>query len=188
MSIKIILGCMYSGKTSEVIRECKKWQSVGGNALCINFIGDDRYGSDGQAYSHDLNSVKCVKVNELSEINVNTVLASDLILINEAQFFGDLVEYCLIWCENYDKKIIVSGLDGDYQRKPFGKILDLIPYADSVIKLNAYCSICKDGTLAPFSKRFTAEKEQILIGSDIYGAVCRKHFLDETRHVQMLIN
>jgi len=176
MSIKIILGCMYSGKTSKVIKECKKWNSINRKSLCINFDGDNRYGEDENLYSHDLNSVQCVKVNNLSQIEKKMILENDLILINEAQFFDDLIECCSIWCDEYKKNIIVSGLDGDFKRQPFGKILDLIPMADSVTKLTAYCTICKDGTLAPFTKRITNEKEQIVIGSSNYIAVCRKCF------------
>lgn len=177
MSIQIVLGCMYSGKTSEVIRECKKWNSIDGKALCVNFAGDNRYGEDENLYSHDLNFVRCVKVSCLSQVDKNLILESDLVLINEAQFFSDLVEYCVEWCDVHNKKIIVSGLDGDFQRKPFGKILDLIPLADSVKKLNAYCTICKNGTLAPFTKRISGEKEQVVIGSNNYIAVCRKCFI-----------
>lgn len=176
MSIQIVVGCMYSGKTSEVIRECKKWNSINGKALCINFSGDNRYGEDENVYNHDLNFVECVKVCSLSQIEKKLIIESDLILINEAQFFPDLVEKCVEWCDVHNKKIIVSGLDGDFQRNPFGKILDLIPFADSVKKLNAYCSICKNGTLAPFTKRITNEKEQVVIGSTNYIAVCRKCF------------
>jgi thymidine kinase len=82
----------------------------------------------------------------------------------------------LTWCEKYGKDIIVSGLDGDFKRQPFGKILDLIPYANSVTKLNAFCSRCADGTLAQFTWRLSGEKDQIVIGSTNYIAICRKHY------------
>ena len=181
-SIKIVLGCMYSGKTTEVIKECKKWTSISKNALCINYIGDTRYSTDSNdtnLYSHDLHIVKCVMISKLSDVSIDLIKASDIILINEGQFFGDLIENCLLWCETYSKNIIVSGLDGDFKRKPFGKILDLIPYADSVVKMNAFCSLCADGTLANFTLRLSNEEEQILIGSKNYIAVCRKHYLEK---------
>lgn len=176
MSIKILLGCMYSGKTSELIAEYNRWVSISKNVTCINFEGDDRYGTDDKLYSHNLYNIQCEKVTLLEQLSEEIIKKSDVILINEGQFFGDLVEYCVKWCDEYGKNIIVSGLDGDFQRQPFGKILDLIPKADEVVKLNAFCAICKDGTHAMFTKRLTNEQEQVVIGSTNYIAVCRKHY------------
>jgi len=178
-SIKIILGCMFSGKTTEVIKECKRWESISKKVLCINYIGDDRFGKENNVSSHDLLKINCIKVEKLEDISIDIVANSDIIIINEGQFFIDIVPYCVTWCETYNKNIIVSGLDGTFERKPFGHLIELIPYADSVVKLNAYCSMCKDGTLAPFSFRITKEKKEILIGSaEHYTAVCRKHYIE----------
>jgi len=71
------------------------------------------------------------------------------------------------------KKIYVGGLDGDFERKKFGQILDLIPMCDKITKLTSLCSICKNGTPGIFSKRLTMETEQTIVGSDIYIPVCR---------------
>ena len=71
------------------------------------------------------------------------------------------------------KKIYVCGLDGDFERKKFGQILDLIPLCDKVSKLTSLCSICKNGTPGIFSKRITTEKKQTVVGSDNYIPVCR---------------
>jgi len=74
---------------------------------------------------------------------------------------------------NNKKKVYVCGLDGDFERKKFGSILDLIPLCDKVTKLTSLCSLCKDGTLGIFSMRLTCDKEQTLVGSDNYIPVCR---------------
>ena len=74
---------------------------------------------------------------------------------------------------NLNKKIYVCGLDGDFERKKFGQILDLIPLCDKVTKLTSICSICKNGTPGIFSKRITYETEQTVVGSDNYIPVCR---------------
>lgn len=177
MSIKITLGCMFSGKTSKVIEQYKKWKSIGKTVLCINNEIDNRYGNDDKMYNHNLDSVKCIKVKNLSDVTEEEIKMSDIILINEGQFFSDLKECCVKWCEQYSKHIIISGLDGDFERNKFGQILDLIPYSDEVEKMHAFCAICKDGTHALFTKRVTNEKEQILVGSSNYIAVCRKHYL-----------
>lgn len=71
----------------------------------------------------------------MAEIDNNLIKSVDCVLINEGQFFGDLVEFVERWCDEYKKDITVSGLDGDYKREKFGQILDLIPLADSVEKL-----------------------------------------------------
>ena len=176
-SIKIILGCMFSCKTSEVILECKKWFSIGRKALCINYYADERYGSDDAVYSHDKEKIECVKTDKLSDVNLDLISSADIIIINEGQFFSDLLDSCILWCETYGKDIIISGLDGDFKRKPFGQMLELIPYADSVIKLKAFCVICKDGTNAHFTKRLSDESMQVVIGTTNYIAVCRKHYL-----------
>ena len=76
------------------------------------------------------------------------------------------------------KHVIVVGLDGDSNRVNFGEIHKLIPLCDDIIKLKAYCSICKDGTLGLFSKRISESKEKVLVGSEEdYIAVCRKCYL-----------
>ena len=78
----------------------------------------------------------------------------------------------------YDKHVIVAGLDGDASRKPFGKLLELIPYADTIIKLKALCKKCNDGTEALFTSKKVHDDTTVDIGgSDKYEALCRKHFI-----------
>jgi thymidine kinase len=72
-----------------------------------------------------------------------------------------------------NKQIYICGLDGDFERKKFGSILDLIPLCDKVTKLTSLCSLCKNGTLGIFSMRLTKEKEQLVVGSENYIPVCR---------------
>lgn len=177
MSISVYLGCMYSGKTSQLIREYKRWRTVGKSVLCINYANDDRYGNDEFMYSHGMEKAKCVKVIKLSDIPKNLLNDSDIIMVNEGQFFTDLVDFCTKWCEIYNKNIIVCGLDGDFQRKPMGQMNELISICDNVEKLKALCNICKDGTPALFSWRNTNDQQQIVIGTD-YLPVCRRHYIE----------
>jgi thymidine kinase len=72
------------------------------------------------------------------------------------------------------KRVYISGLDGDFERKKIGQILDLIPLCDKVTKLTSICNKCKNGTPGIFSKRLTGEKEQTVIGADNYIPVCRE--------------
>ena len=112
------------------------------------------------------------KFDKLAQQHLNLHTAQ-VILINEAQFFNDLVP-CVIDMLKQNKKVYIAGLDGDFQQKKFGTILDLIPLCDKVTKLSSLCSLCKNGEAGIFSMRLTQEKEQMLIGSENYIPVCRK--------------
>jgi thymidine kinase len=104
--------------------------------------------------------------------NNEIIRNSDVILINEGQFFNNLYNIVNDMLKN-KKVVYICGLDGDFERKKFGEILDLIPLCDKVNKLTSLCSICKNGTSGIFSMRITNEKEQTVIGSDNYLPVCR---------------
>ena len=103
------------------------------------------------------------------------LVAADVIIINEGQFFEDLLP-AINHMLQHNKKIYVGGLDGDFERKKFGQILDLIPLCDKVTKMTSLCGLCKNGTAGIFSKRITLEKEQTVVGSDNYIPVCRACF------------
>jgi thymidine kinase len=181
MSIKIYLGCMFSGKTSELIGEYTRWADIGDEPVMINYAFDNRYGEDEFVSSHNKKKVPCIKTLELNNINDNLLINKNVILINEGQFFPDLIDFCVKWCEKYNKHIVVGGLDGDYKRQAFGKILDLIPYANEVHKLRAFCSVCKNGTPALFTKKIVFDNKQDIIdigGAEKYMPVCRYHYLN----------
>ena len=111
-------------------------------------------------------------INKLKKI-----YKADVILINEGQFFPDLYNVVKNMVEN-KKHVYICGLDGDFERKKFGQILDLIPLADKIEKLSSLCSLCKNGTRGIFSMRLTKEKTQTVIGSDNYIPVCRNCYED----------
>jgi thymidine kinase len=125
--------------------------------------------------------VNDVYVSEKEMINyidkIKNIYTADVILINEGQFFPDLYSVVKDMVEN-KKHVYVCGLDGDFERKKFGQILDLIPIADKIEKLSSLCSLCKNGTRGIFSMRLTKEKTQTLIGSDNYIPVCRNCYED----------
>ena len=181
--LEIILGCMFSGKTSRLIEIYKKCIFCNIKVCIINHSDDTRY-DDNMLSTHDKIMVPCIQTTYISNLwfsrNIDTTKdfynklhESDVILINEAQFFPDLYN-CVISMLSENKQIYIAGLDGDFNREKFGEILDLIPYCDKVEKLSALCSLCKNGNNAIFSLRMTEEKEQTIIGSDNYKPVCRK--------------
>jgi thymidine kinase len=188
--LEIIIGSMFSGKTSKLFEVYKQCKFCNISVTVINHSIDTRY-HDTMLSSHDKIMIPCLQAQQLKDIwtdsgfhesgnqsdkyAYNLLRTSDVILINEGQFFPDLYEVVVDMLKN-NKKIYVCGLDGDFERKKFGAILDLIPLCDKVTKLTSLCSSCKDGTPGIFSMRLTCDKTQTLVGSDNYIPVCRKCF------------
>ena len=168
--LHLIIGPMFSGKTSELLRIAKRLESINLKVLLLNYNEDTRY-STTDMKTHDNNGLPCKFISHFDNLDY---INYDIICINEAQFFPRLIMFCNKVL-NENKTLYVSGLDGDYKQEKFGEILDLIPLADTVTKLHAFCNICKDRTKAHFTKRLVTNKSQKLIGTDIYIPVCRKH-------------
>ena len=174
--LEIILGPMYSGKTSRLVEIYKQCKLCNIPVAVINHSIDTRYDSGDLLSTHDKIKIPCIKTTNLFDIYENEdVYFSKVILINEGQFFPDLYHFVEDMISNINKKkVYICGLDGDFKRQKFGEILDLIPLCDKVTKLTSLCSICKNGAPGIFSKRITLETEQTVVGSDNYIPVCRK--------------
>lgn len=176
--LELIIGPMYAGKSTELIRIINRYKCLKKNIIIINHCFNNRYGSNGLTTHNKETIDNCIIVNKLSEIDNKIINNIDVIIIEELQFFEDAYDLVTYWCDILNKTIIGAGLDGDFMKKPFGDVLKLIPHSDKITKLCALCKKCGDGTLAHFTKRITNESEKTLVGSDdIYEAVCRKHFL-----------
>jgi len=176
--LKIYIGCMFAGKSSEIIKELRRRLIIKQKVLGINYAEDKRYTDEDYIVNHNLEKIHCIKVKNLKDIPESDILVNDFIFIDEAQFFDDLIEYVLKWVDEYKKTVYVFGLDGDFKRQQFGKIIDLIPHCNDIVKLKALCSLCKDGTDALFTHRITHENNQVVIGFDNYIPLCRKHYND----------
>ena len=184
--LKLWIGPMFSGKTTQLIQAYKKYTFIGKTVCVINYTADNRY-HETMLSTHDKVMIPCIQTNRLMDVwnykdledeyspiaeNHMKMRSAEVILINEAQFFEDLVE-CVESMLQENKTIYISGLDGDFERKKFGNIIDLIPLCDKVTKLASLCNLCKNGTPGIFSLRLTSDKQQMLIGSDNYIPVCR---------------
>lgn len=191
--LELFIGPMFSSKTTQLLEIYKKCKFCSIPVTIINHSIDTRY-HDTMISTHDKVMAPCIQTTKLSDIwnyenayeelqlesNLNPKLykhvklrSSEVILINEGQFFEDLYEI-VVDMLSFDKRVYICGLDSDFERKKFGQILDLIPLCDKVNKLTSLCSQCKDGTPGIFSMRLTSEKQQTLVGSDNYIPVCRK--------------
>lgn len=196
--LELFIGPMFSGKTSKLVEIYKQCIFCNIPVAVINHSIDKRY-DDTLLSTHDKVMIPCIQTNKLKDIwyyddelhgtenNKNIIdkqivlhrlddsaklINADVILINEGQFFEDLLP-AINHMLQHNKKIYVGGLDGDFERKKFGQILDLIPLCDKVTKMTSLCGLCKNGTPGIFSKRITKEKEQTVVGSDNYIPVCR---------------
>ncbi len=169
--LHIIMGPMFSGKTSRLIKIFEENQNR--KIFSINHVLDKRYSSN-EIVSHDGKKVRCYSFKKIREIyeNFDEFEKSDIILINEAQFFEDLFELVIIMVEKYGKRVYLCGLDGDYEQKEIGEMLKLIPRCDSVEKLRGKCHYCSNESI--FSKRITEQREQVVVGNDNYVPCCRK--------------
>ena len=174
---EIILGCMFSGKSTELIRRLSRYEAVGISTLLINSSFDTRTDDGVKTHNNIIKNAKKTR-NLMSIVNTDEYITNNVIGIDEAQFFPDLKEFVL-YSEN-NKTIIIAGLDGDSDRQPFGEILECIPFCDEVVKLTALDMVSKDGTKAIFSKRISCNNDnKILIGADDkYLAVSRYNFLN----------
>jgi thymidine kinase len=185
--LEIITGPMFSGKTSKLLEIYKQCKFCSIHVEVINHSADKRY-DESMLSTHDKSMIPCIQTDKLSNVwfyehldetidieigNDHMKLRNaDVILINEAQFFEDLY-LCVREMLSQNKKVFIAGLDGDFERKKFGQILDLFPLCDKITKLTSLCSICKNGEPGIFSMRLNKDKKQMLIGSDNYIPVCR---------------
>jgi thymidine kinase len=183
--LKIFLGSMFSGKSSRILFELSCMADQRFRCLYVNHVKDERktesqdkfVTTHNSSYSRISSKIDCAKVEDLDKVNVQ---GYDYIAIDELQFFDseNTVPSILEWVKQ-GKYVLIASLDGDAYRRKFGKVLDLLPHADKVKKLTAYCDMCRDnyGRLkpAPFTARMTSDTTAELVGgADLYKAMCRE--------------
>jgi thymidine kinase len=177
--LEIFLGPMYSGKTSKLLDLYRQYEFCDLEVLVINHNDDHRYTEENKIASHDKVMVPCVSVSELFQVPDSEFIRVQVILIDEAQFFPDLVPWVArAISPEHLKSVYIASLDGDYKRQKFGSVLDLIPICDKVTKLSSICNFCRCRA-AIFTFRMTAETEQKVVGNDKYIPLCRSCY----RHV-----
>lgn len=177
--LELVIGPMYSGKTSKLLDVYKQCKLSNIHVVVINHTIDQRYHSN-LLSSHDKEMIPCLQMSSLATFmsnEISTIPPNSVILINEGQFFDDLHENVIQLVDKYNLRVYISGLDSDFKRQKFGQIHDLIPYCDVITKLHSFCSGCKNGTRAIFTTRISDEKCQVVVGSDNYAPLCRKCFI-----------
>lgn len=174
--IEVICGSMFSGKTEELIRRLNRARIARLKVEIFKPSVDKRY-HEQDVVSHNETSIRSTPVNFAGDI----LLLSgdcDVVGIDEAQFFDqELVRVSQILA-NQGKRVILAGLDMDFEGKPFEPMPTLMAIAEYVTKVHAICMKC--GDLAAFSYRLSASKEKVVLGEkDSYEARCRNCFKEE---------
>lgn len=175
--IEVIAGCMFSGKTEELIRRLRRAEIAKQKVKVFKPIIDQRY-SDHSIVSHSEQSLPSALIKDANEI-IELSKDAQVIGIDEAQFFSnDLVNVCNSLANN-GKRIIVAGLDQDYRGIPFEPMPQLLAIAEYITKTLAICVNC--GNPADKTQRKTTSSERVIVGAaDIYEARCRKcHYIPE---------
>jgi thymidine kinase len=161
--------------STELQRHVKRLELAGKKCLIIKHASDTRYGKSNECCTHDLKTMPAIPVKYLWDIKEKCD-EYDVIGIDEAQFYPEIVEFVEELIEKMNKIVIIAALDGTYEGKPFGRVTELLPLSDQFTKLTAVCQYC--GNDAPFTVRRSDFIDQqgiieVVGGSDLYESVCR---------------
>ncbi|HYG02986.1 MAG TPA: thymidine kinase [Chryseosolibacter sp.] len=173
--IEVIAGCMFSGKTEELIRRLNRAIIAKQKVEIFKPVIDTRYHQQ-DVVSHNERSIRSTPVNFASDI-ILLAGESDVVGIDEAQFFDEAIVDVCNTLANQGKRVIVAGLDMDFEGKPFGQMPNLLAIAEFVTKVHAICA--QTGQLASFSYRLIDNDKQVMLGEQgQYEARNRKAFND----------
>jgi len=183
MSITLIYGPMFSGKTTKLIELYKTTMTKNKNCVAINYELDTRYGKN-KIISHDGLAIDCYSITDLDDFIKNSatkdiITNADYIFINEAQFFETIFTSVLYLNETLRKNVILCGIDLDYKRQKFGTMMELVTKATKIFKMTGKCAKC--GGASCYSHRIVnnASYFQILIGTSEYIPLCETCYIKE---------
>jgi len=172
--VELICGCMFSGKTEEMIKLIKRAQFAKKKIQIFKPYLDNRYKID-FIVSHSNLKLPCHVVEDSSEIKSQILDQTEVVAIDEVQFFDESIVGLIQELANKGMHVICAGLDTDWRGEPFHPIPLIMATADIIRKQYAVCTVC--GSPAVRSQRTVPSKENILVGSgEIYQARCRMHF------------
>lgn len=175
--IEVITGCMFSGKTEELIRRLRRAEIAKQKVKIFKPLIDTRY-SDKSIVSHNEQSLPSILIKDINEV-LDQSDDAQVVAIDEAQFFSaDITKVCNQLAIK-GKRVIVAGLDQDFRGVPFEPMPQLLAIAEYITKQLAICVEC--GNPADKTQRKTASSERVIVGAaDIYEARCRQcHYIPE---------
>jgi len=179
--IEVITGCMFAGKTEELIRRLKRAKFAHQKVAVFKPAMEKRFSRE-KVTSHNATTMPSISVKRSVEI-LSLVNDIEVVCIDEAQFFeADLVDICNKLANN-GLRIIVAGLDLDFRGNPFGPMPGLMASAEYVTKLHAICVRC--GNLAQYSYRTAQDDHLVLLGSgETYEPLCRKCYFTAMNEIE----
>lgn len=173
-SLEVISGCMFSGKTEELITQIRRAEFARLRYQVFKPEVDTRYADEAVA-SHNKNQFPAIPVKLAADILKYLDANTEVVGIDEAQFFDESIIKVAEHLANEGRRVICAGLDTDWKGDPFGPMPRLLAKADVIRKQYAICVVC--GAAATRTQRLVAQDQQFLLGStDSYEARCRKHF------------
>ena len=180
--IEVIVGGMFSGKTEELIRRLRRVELARQKVQVFKPIIDDRYSAE-DVTSHNMNSIRAIPISNIQDLWDHLKDDTQAVGIDEGQFFSHELVGVVQTLAERGLRVIIAGLDTDWQAKPFEPMPTLMAIAENVTKQHAVCVVC--GVPASRTQRTGTpgkkiSQEQVLVGShDSYEARCREHFKPE---------
>lgn len=186
MALEIVVGPMFSGKSTYALSYIRRQRAIGKNVLVIKPNIDNRYSQGELLVTHDQEHIACMLWDTGVDIYpTDKMVEADCIVLEEAQFFLGLSNFIEWFHQAHKKDILIVGLDGDAHQRRFGEILQCIPWATTITKLNALCCHCRDGTVAPYTKKKSrGTYGQVDVGgAEKYESVCLRHLVGDIINV-----
>ena len=182
--IEVICGCMFAGKTEELIRRINVLSYAKKKIIVFKPKIDNRYSNE-DIVSHSGESVPCIVVENEKEILKNIKEDTEVVAIDEVQFFNEEIIDIVEYLADQGIRVMVAGLDTDFRGEPFGVMPELITRAEFVTKLTAICAKC--GSPATRTQRIVNgkpanyEEEIVLVGQ-------KDHYEPRCRHCHEVLN
>ncbi|MDZ7796598.1 MAG: thymidine kinase [Candidatus Marinimicrobia bacterium] len=171
--IEVICGSMFSGKTEELIRRLRRAQIAKQKVVVFKPKIDNRFHKE-KIVSHSKQEIQSIVIRDAEEILQHAVF-SQVIGIDEAQFFNNDLINIVQDLADCGKRVIIAGLDMDYRGIPFEPMPYLLTIAEDITKMHAICMRC--GAAANYTQRISTSKERVVVGAgEIYEARCRHCF------------
>ena len=172
--IEVITGSMFSGKSEELIRRLRRAQIARQKVQIFKPAIDNRFSED-QIVSHSEMKIPSVNVSSSRELKAKVLRETEVVGIDEGQFFEAELPAACNTLADQGKRVIVAGLDQDYLGKPFEPMPQLLAIAEYITKTHAVCVVC--GEPANYTQRLVQSKERVLVGAQgLYEARCRRCF------------
>ena len=172
--IEVIVGSMFSGKSEELIRRLRRAQIARQKVQIFKPLIDTRYAAD-HIVTHGDMRIASTAVSGSRELAARVVPDTEVVGIDEGQFFDLELPGVCDSLANQGKRVIVAGLDQDYLGHPFEPMPQLLAIAEFITKTHAICMVC--GNPANHTQRLVASDDRVLVGAHgMYEARCRKCF------------